>query len=58
MELRHTGVSDGNVDAARRYSPCGACNRSAGDSAATNTEGVRPSMTTRTTGFVPSVLGK
>src|SRR5581483_11327484 len=55
IELRQTGVSDGNVDTARRYSPCSARNRSAGVSAASNIDGVNPSMTTRTTGLV---LGK
>src|SRR5579884_168139 len=54
IELRHTGVSDGNVEAARRYSPCSARKRSAGVSAASNIDGVRPSMTIRTT----LVLGK
>src|SRR4051812_29267792 len=52
MDERHTGVSDGNVDAARRYSPCSARKRSAGVSAASNIDGVRPSMTIRTTGLV------
>ena len=51
IELRQTGVSDGNVDTARRYSPCSARNRSAGVSAASNTDGVSPSTMTRTTGF-------
>src|SRR5581483_4398688 len=58
IELRQTGVSDGNVDAARRYSPCSARNRSAGVSAASNIDGVNPSMTTRTTGLELLVLGK
>ena len=48
---RQTGVSDGKVEAARRYSPCSARKRSAGASALSNIDGVRPSMTTRTTGF-------
>src|SRR3954468_11621891 len=49
IELRHTGVSDGNVDVARRYSPCSARNRRAGVSAASNIDGVRPSITISTT---------
>src|SRR4051812_37226853 len=55
MEERHTGVSDGNVDAARRYWPCSARKRRAGVSAASNIDGVSPSITIRTTGLV---LGK
>src|SRR3954453_2501871 len=55
IDERHTGVSDGKVDAARRYSPWSARKRSAGVSAASNIDGVRPSMTTRMTGLV---LGK
>src|SRR4029077_14243167 len=51
IEERQTGVSDGKVDVARRYVPCSARNLIAGVSAASNIDGVRPSMTTRTTGF-------
>ncbi len=51
IDERQTGVSDGNVEAARRYSPCSARKRSAGASALSNIDGVRPSITTRTTGF-------
>src|SRR6266540_3312685 len=51
-EDRHTGVSEGNVVSALRYSPCSARKRSAGMScrstAASKTAGVRPSMTIRT----------
>src|SRR4051794_5667245 len=58
IELRHTGVSDGNVDVARRYSPCSARKRSAGVSAASNIDGVSPSMTISTTFFGGVLLGK
>ena len=51
IDERQTGVSDGKVDVARRYVPCSARNLIAGVSAASNIDGVRPSMTTRTTGF-------
>ncbi len=51
IDARQTGVSEGNVDDARRYSPCSARKRSAGVSAASNIDGVRPSITTSTTGF-------
>src|SRR5436190_19997846 len=63
-EERHTGVSDGNVDTARAYSPCSARNDSAGArpsaTAASNTDGVSPSMTMRIAFFItaPSVAGK
>ncbi len=51
IDDRQTGVSDGNVDAARAYVPCSSRYRKAGVSAASNIDGVRPSMTIRTTGF-------
>jgi hypothetical protein len=48
---RQTGVNDGNVDTARAYCPCSARNDSAGarpsPTAASNTDGVKPSMTIR-----------
>src|SRR3954466_2271814 len=51
IEERQTGVSDGNVETARRYSPCEARNASAGalplETASSKTSGVRPSMMTR-----------
>src|SRR3954453_12806897 len=54
---RHTGVSEGNVETARVYSPCCARNDSAGarpsSTAASNTDGVNPSMTTRIAFLVP-----
>ena len=50
IDDRQTGVSDGNVDVARRYVPVLGEEASAGrSSAASNIDGVRPSMTTRTT---------
>src|SRR5256885_5111960 len=55
IEARQTGVSDGNTEAARRYSPCSARKRIAGVSAASNIDGVSPSITITTTGLV---LGK
>src|SRR5260221_4029559 len=59
IDARHTGVSEGNTEAERRYSPRSARKRIAGVSAASNIDGVRPSITTITTGFaVASVFGK
>src|SRR5690242_20708629 len=59
---RQTGVSEGNVETARAYCPCSARNDSAGarpsPTAASNTDGVSPSMTIRIAFFVLSVLGK
>src|ERR671931_547008 len=55
IDERQTGVSDGNVDVARPYSPCSARNRSAGawlSRAASKVKAVRPSMTTRMTFLV------
>ena len=51
IEARQTGVSEGKTEAARRYSPCSARKRIAGVSAASNIDGVRPSITITTTGF-------
>ena len=52
IDERQTGVSDGNVVTARRYSPCSIRNASAGTSrlstASSSIAGVRPSMTIRT----------
>src|SRR6266487_1312582 len=49
----HTGVSEGNVVTALPYAPCSARKVSAGmrgsPAAASNIDGVRPSMTIRTT---------
>ena len=53
IDDRHTGVSDGNVEAARRTPVLERGNRKAGVSAASNIDGVRPSMTIRMTGFGP-----
>src|SRR5712691_3528225 len=51
IDERHTGVSEGNVEIAREYDPCSARNESAGarpsPTAASNIDGVRPSMTIR-----------
>src|SRR5712691_1556154 len=51
IDERHTGVSEGNVEIAREYDPCSARNESAGarpsPTAASNTDGVSPSMTMR-----------
>src|SRR5438445_8982374 len=51
-EDMHTGVSEGNVVTARPYVPCSARNVNAGvrlsPTAASNIDGVRPSMTMRT----------
>src|SRR5262245_47978716 len=58
IDARHTGVSDGKTDDARRYSPCSARKRIAGVSAASNIDGVRPSMMITTTGLIVLVLGK
>src|SRR3954447_3919546 len=52
IDARQTGVSDGKTEAARRYSPCSARKRIAGVSAASNIDGVRPSITITTTGLV------
>ena len=53
-------MSDGNVETARRYVPWSSKWRSAGPSVASSIDGVRPSITIRTTGFVArrSVTGK
>src|SRR4051794_29198802 len=51
IDARQTGVSEGKVEVERRYVPCSRRNRSAGVSAASSVVGVRPSITTRTTGF-------
>src|SRR5580765_8754566 len=52
IDVRHTGVSDGNVVTARRYVPASASRASVGaersSTALSNTDGVRPSMTMRT----------
>src|SRR3954470_5072654 len=58
IDARQTGVSDGKTDQARRYSPCSARKRIAGVSAASNTDGVSPSMTMITTGLIGLILGK
>src|SRR6266545_7057636 len=51
IDVRQTGVSDGNVVVARRYSPASARKVSVGTSrsptAASNIDGVRPSITIR-----------
>src|SRR5919201_4528773 len=50
IEERQTGVSDGNVETARRYCPSAASRASVGadpvSTACSNTAGVSPSMTT------------
>src|SRR5438128_1790731 len=54
IDERQTGVSDGNVDVARPYSPCSARKRSAGawlSSALSKVDAVRPSITTKITFF-------
>src|SRR5581483_2351456 len=58
-----TGVSDGKVDVARAYRPCSARKESVGaapvSTACSNTDGVRPSMTTSTRPWpATSVLGE
>src|SRR2546423_3976826 len=58
IDARQTGVSDGKTDDARRYSPCSARKRIAGASAASNTDGVSPSITMTTTGLIGLILGK
>src|SRR5919201_1474120 len=56
IEERQTGVNDGKVDVARTYWPCSARNVSVGarrsPTAASNTDGVSPSMTIRISGLV------
>src|SRR3954451_15219029 len=51
IELRQTGVSDGNVESARRYSPASASRASqgvrSGVTASSNVSARRPSITTR-----------
>src|SRR5215208_4534938 len=51
IDVRHTGVSDGNVVTARRYSPASASRESVGaersPTALSNSDGVKPSMTIR-----------
>src|SRR6476659_2578581 len=56
IDARQTGVNDGKTEAARRYSPWSARKRIAGVSAASNIDGVRPSITITTTGFGISPL--
>src|SRR5690349_813289 len=55
IEVRHTGVSDGKTDVARRYSPCAARYASAGarplSTPCSNASGVIPSTTIRTSFF-------
>src|SRR6266536_3934629 len=58
IDARQTGVSEGKVETPRRYEPCSSRKRSAGVSAASNIDGVRPSITIRTTGFRLSVTGQ
>ena len=59
IDERQTGVSDGNVVTARRYSPLAIRKRSAGTSslstACSSMAGVRPSMTIRTSFFVSTL---
>src|SRR5881296_2985221 len=61
IELRHTGVSDGNVETACPYSPAAISWPSAGAAprsiAASRTAGDSPSMTIRTS-FVSGLFGK
>src|SRR5580765_2792721 len=56
IDVRHTGVSDGNVVTARRYSPASARAESVGversPTAFSNVDGVRPSMTIRIAGLL------
>src|SRR2546430_13007274 len=52
IEARQTGVSDGNTEEARRDAPCSARQRIAGLSAASNIDGVEPSITITITGLV------
>ena len=55
IDVRQTGVNDGNAVTARRYSPASASSDSVGaersPTAVSNIDGVNPSMTLRTTVF-------